>query len=98
MVSNGGVLTCVEAGKGAMLYRTRLGGLGQYVASPVIAGSKLILASEEGLVSVVQTGDEFKILGQFELGESVQVTPALGKETLYVRGKQNLWAFGPAKR
>ena len=98
MVSNGGVLTCVDAGKGGMLYRTRLGGLGQYVASPVIAGSKLILASEEGLISVVQTGDEFKILGQFELGESIQVTPALGRETLYVRGKQNLWAFGSAMR
>jgi len=98
MVSNGGVLTCVEAGKGAMLYRTRLGGLGQYVASPVIAGNKLILASEEGLISVIRSGDEFEALGQFKLDESIQVTPALGRKTLYVRGKQNLWAFGPAKR
>ena len=98
MVSNGGVLTCVDAGKGEMLYRTRLGGLGQYVASPVVAGNNLILTSEEGLISVIQTGDEFKALGQFELGESIQVTPALGKETFYVRGKENLWAFGSANR
>ena len=68
------------------------------MASPVVAGNNLILASEEGLISAVRTGDEFKILGQFELGESVQVTPALGKETLYVRGKNNLWAFASAKR
>jgi hypothetical protein len=98
MVSNGGVLTCVEAVKGAMLYRTRLGGLGQYVASPVIAGNNLILASEEGLISVIRSGNEFEALGQFKLDESIQVTPALGRKTLYVRGKQNLWAFGPAKR
>ena len=98
MVSNGGVLTSVESGKGEMLYRTRLGGLGQYVASPVVAGNNLILASEEGLISVIRTGDEFKALGQFKLDESIQVTPALGKKTLYVRGKENLWAFGSAKR
>jgi len=98
MVSNGGVLTCVGTGEGKMIYRQRLEGRGQYVASPVVAGNNLILASEEGLISAVRTGVEFKLLGQFELGESIQVTPALGKKTLYVRGKKNLWAFGSAKR
>jgi hypothetical protein len=81
-----------------MIYRKRVGGLGQYVASPVVAGNNLILTSEEGLISVVRTGDAFKLLGQFELDESIQVTPALGRKTLYVRGKNNLWAFGSAKR
>jgi phosphoribosyl-AMP cyclohydrolase len=81
-----------------MIYRNRVGGLGQYLASPVVAGNNLILTSEEGLISVVQTDDEFKVLGQFELGESIQVTPALGRKTFYVRGKNNLWAFGSAKR
>ena len=97
MISNGGVLTCVDAGNGEMVYRKRLEGRGQYVASPLIAGNHLILASEDGLISTVGTGDEFRILGQFELGESIQVTPALGQNTLYVRGKNNLWAFGSAK-
>ena len=97
MISNGGVLTCVDAGKGKMVYRKRLEGRGQYVASPLIAGNHLILASEDGLISTVGTGDEFRILGQFELGESIQVTSALGQNTLYVRGKNNLWAFGSAK-
>ena len=58
----------------------------------------MILASEEGLISVVRTGDEFKVIGQFELDESIQVTPALGRETLYLRGENNLWAFGVTKR
>ena len=57
------------------------------VASPLIAGNHLILASEDGLISTVGTGDEFRILGQFELGESIQVTPALGQNTLSSAGK-----------
>ena len=61
MISNGGVLTCVDAGKGKMVYRKRLEGRGQCVASPLIAGNHLILASEDGLISTVGTGDEFRL-------------------------------------
>lgn len=68
------------------------------MASPVVAGNNLILASEQGLISVIRTGDEFKALGQFNLDESIQVTPSLGKESFYVRGKENLWAFGSGNR
>ena len=94
MISNGGVLTCVDASKGEMIYRRRLEGRGQYLASPVVAGDDLILASEEGLVSVVRTGDEFKVLGRHDLGETIEVTPALGKDALFLRGKKFLWSFG----
>ena len=94
MVSNGGVLTCVDADLGKMVYRRRLGGYGQYLASPVIAGNRLLLASEEGLLSLVRTGREFALLGQLQLPEKTRVTPALGKKTFYLRGESHLWAFG----
>tara|TARA_B100001115_G_scaffold154349_1_gene125209 strand:+ start:1168 stop:2697 length:1530 start_codon:yes stop_codon:yes gene_type:complete len=94
MISNGGVLTCVDASKGEMIYRRRLEGRGQYVSSPVVAGNDLILASEEGLVSIIRTGDEFKAIGRYDLGETIEVTPALGKDTLFLRSKNFLWAFG----
>ena len=94
MISNGGVLTCVDTEKGKMIYRKRIGGLGQYVASPVVAGKNLILVSEEGLVSVVRTGKKFELLGQLELKEKIRVTPALGINHLYIRSKSHLWAFG----
>ena len=94
MVSNGGVLTCVDADLGKMVYRRRLGGYGQYLASPVIAGNRLLLASEEGLLSLVRSGKEFALLGQLQLPEKTRVTPALGKKTFYLRGESHLWAFG----
>ena len=94
MVSNGGVLTCLSTGVGQMVYRKRLPGLGQYVASPVVAGQNLIFVSEEGLLSVVRAGKEFKLLGQLNVKENIRVTPAVGRQNLYLRGDSHLWAFG----
>ena len=93
MVCNGGVLACVDASNGKLLYRERLGGFGQYSASPVVANGHLYLASEAGLVSVVQTGDKFAIIHRHDLGESIHVTPALSMRTLYLRSEKHLWAF-----
>ena len=76
-----------------IIYRARLGGLGHYRASPIIASDHLYFASEEGVISVVKTGDEMDIVNQYELGEPIMVTPALDSDTLYVRGEKNLWAF-----
>ena len=65
-----------------------------YVASPVVAGQNLIFVSEEGLLSVVRAGKEFKLLGQLNVEENIRVTPAVGIENLYLRGDSHLWAFG----
>ena len=93
MVRSGGVLTAVNAITGKIIYRDRLGGLGHYRASPIIAGNHIFLASEEGVISVVKAGDKMEIVSQYELGEPIMVTPALDSDTLYVRGEKNLWAF-----
>ena len=93
LICNGGVLGCVDATKGKLIYRKRLGGLGQFSASPVIANDHLYLCSEEGLVTVASTGDAFKVVHQKELGEHVFVTPSLDATTLYLRGEKRLWAF-----
>lgn len=93
MVRSGGVLTAVDAKTGTMLYRERLGGFGQYVSSPVIARNHLYLASEIGLVSVVPTGESFEIAHQYDLKATIEATPALDEDTLYLRTKSHLHAF-----
>ena len=77
MVRSGGVLACVDADNGKLLYRDRLGGLGQYSASPVIASGHLYLVSEPGILSVVKADDSFKVTHQYDLAEEVVTTPAI---------------------
>lgn len=93
MVRSGGVLACVDADNGKLLYRDRLGGLGQYSASPVIASGHLYLVSEPGILSVVKADDSFKVTHQYDLAEEVVTTPAIDRDTIYIRTKKQLWAF-----
>ncbi|MFT5125326.1 MAG: outer membrane protein assembly factor BamB [Kiritimatiellia bacterium] len=93
LVRNGGFLAAIDAADGKTCYVERLGGGGQYSASPVIAGDRLYLASDRGLVSVVRTGVAFEALHQADLEERIFATPALDESTIYIRTEKHLMAF-----
>ena len=93
MVRNGGTLAAVDPDKGKLTYRGRLGGTGQYSASPVAANGHLYLLSDEGTLSVVKAGETFELVHRFQLPEEASVTPALDGDTIYLRGTQHLWAY-----
>jgi outer membrane protein assembly factor BamB len=93
LVRNGGILACVDASTGKMIYDERLGAGGQYSASPVIANGHVYLVSNKGVVTVVKAGAEFARAHQYDVCESVFVTPGIDGNSIYVRGEGNLWAF-----
>ena len=93
LTCDGGILSAVDADNGEIIYRQRLGAGGHYRASPVIANGHLYLISEEGVVSVVRTGDDFELVHQHDLQERVSATPAVDASTIYVRTKTQLFAF-----
>ncbi|MED5587025.1 MAG: PQQ-binding-like beta-propeller repeat protein [Verrucomicrobiota bacterium] len=93
LVRNGGLLAAVDAKEGDQLYRERLGGSGQYSASPVAANGHLYLISNLGLLSVVKTGRKFNLIHSYDLKEPVLVTPAIDATTLYIRSEKNLVAL-----
>lgn len=94
LVRSGGLLCCRDLATGKQIYDERIGAPGGYYASPITADGQIYLASDRGTVTVVQAGDEFKVLGQSELGEPITATPAPVGEGLYVRSSKHLWAFG----
>ena len=93
LVRDGGILTCVRADTGEVIYRERLGAAGQYLASPVLAGDHLYLLSGKGVVTVVNCGDQFKIAHQADLKASIGATPAMDPDSLYIRTDQALLGF-----
>ena len=92
MVRSGGLLAAMNAATGKLLYSERLGGSGQYSASPVIANDHLYLAAETGQITIVKTGDTFQIAHQHKLGEPIYVSPAFDSNTFYIRGAKHPWA------
>ncbi len=93
LACDGGILCAVDADNGEMVYRKRLGAAGHYRSSPVVANDHLYVISEQGVMSVVKTGDDFELMHQHDFGETVAATPAFDESTIYIRTKTHLFAF-----
>ena len=93
LVRDGGILTCVNATTGDLVYRQRLGPSGQYSTSPVIANGHLYLFSTKGNLSVVKCGDTFELVHKSDFKSTVAATPAIDKRGIYVRTEESLMAF-----
>jgi hypothetical protein len=93
VANNGGIISCMDAKKGSVIYRGRVNAPGMYFASPVAAGGKVFVASAEGVVTVLGGGETLEILANNDLGEPVYGTPAIVGSTIYIRSSAHLWAF-----
>jgi outer membrane protein assembly factor BamB len=91
---NGGIVYCRLARTGELLYTGRLGAPGYYYSSPVAADQRIYIASAEGVVVVLDAGDELKILATNKLDGEILATPALIDGNIYVRTDSYLYAFG----
>ena len=98
VLGNPGVFDAYDLHTGKELYRQRLGTVGSgFSASPVAADGKIYLSNEDGEVTVVASGAEFKQLATSSMGELLMATPALSDGVMYVRTLRTLWAIGRAR-
>ena len=93
-IRDGGLLSCFNANDGKVYFRERIGITGSYFASPVEAGGKIYIASRNGVVTVVESGDKLKIIAKNDLKELITATPAVVDNKLYIRTDKALYAFG----
>ncbi|HEX4951987.1 MAG TPA: PQQ-binding-like beta-propeller repeat protein [Thermoanaerobaculia bacterium] len=95
VLSEDGVLAVYRSASGEPVYRQRVGSGERFSASPVLSGGRLYLASEDGEVFVVAAGPSYRLLATNPVGEPCLATPALVGNTLYLRARSHLFAFGP---
>jgi outer membrane protein assembly factor BamB len=86
---NTGVASCLEAATGQAMWRERLGG--NYSASPVLADGRLYFCSEEGKVTVLAAGRDFKPLATNQLGDGFMASPAVAGKDLFLRSRSHLY-------
>lgn len=96
VADDNGVLTAFEAASGTQLFRERIpgGGKSTYSASPVSAGGRLYITSEEGQVDVIAVAREYKHIASNKMGEVCMATPAVSDGLLLVRGRDHLFCIG----
>ena len=93
VLNNAGVLNCADTTTGERLWRLRL--KGPYASSPVAAGNLLYFFDEKGGAQVVDISapgeTEGRIVGEMDLGEMIQCTPAIADGAIFVRSNGKIW-------
>ena len=97
-VRNGGIVACLNALTGALLWQERLAARGDYYASPVVADGKLYVLSEEGVTSVLAAAPTFQLLSANPLDERCLASPAIADGCIFIRSDDSLFCIGPTRR
>lgn len=93
---NGNVF-CYDALSGEEIYKEKLGDVKSFSTSPVIADGKMYISDEDGMVYVVQTGREFKLLASYPLGDICMTSPAITENILFFRTQKKLIAISKSE-
>jgi outer membrane protein assembly factor BamB len=88
-IEDNGVVTCWEAMTGKVVWSERIGG--HYSASPLAAGDRIYLFSEEGKTTVLAAGREYKKLAESQLGDGFMASPAVAGNAIFLRSRSNLY-------
>jgi outer membrane protein assembly factor BamB len=96
MVNDAGIVSCLDAKTGTQVWQSRV--QGTYSASPIVAGGRLYLFSEEGKTTVLEAGRAFKVLAENQLGDGFMASPAVAGDALYLRSRTHLYRIEGGSR
>ena len=63
------------------------------LSAPVFGDGKIYVTSEPGVVSVLESGPEQKVLANNDFGEPIAATPALVDGQIFVRTRTKLYCI-----
>ncbi|MBI3865466.1 MAG: PQQ-binding-like beta-propeller repeat protein [Planctomycetia bacterium] len=96
VVDDGGVMTCLEAMTGKVVYAERLGG-GDYWSSPVYADGRIYCTNQQGKTTVVAPKRALRILATNELTGFFRASPAVTGRSLIQRSETHLYRIEQRK-
>jgi outer membrane protein assembly factor BamB len=95
MISDSGILTTLDPTTGQVFKQSRLRGVpGSYLASIVAADGKIFIASQSGIVAVLNAGGDQELLSANNLDEDIFATPAIDRNRIFIRTVGALYCFG----
>lgn len=91
-----GIFQCLEAKTGKQVYRRRIAtsDAKSFVASLLAGDGHIYVPAEEGNMLVIRAGEEYELVAENPLGESLLSTPAISDGVMYLRGAKHLVAVG----
>ncbi|HJR59262.1 MAG TPA: PQQ-binding-like beta-propeller repeat protein [Vicinamibacterales bacterium] len=93
LMSDGGILTCLDAKTGVVVYEGGRPPVAATFRSSLVAfGDRILQTSEEGDTFVIKAGPRHEVLHTNSVGEPVWASLAFAHDTIYIRGDKHLFA------
>lgn len=89
VVQDAGVASCIDAATGDEVWVKRLGG--NFASSPIYAGGRIYLCSQEGDTLVIEPGREYRELAKNKLDDGCMSSPAALGKSLFLRTRTHLY-------
>ncbi len=94
MVDDRGLVTCLDAKTGTVIWGPETTTEGIVSASPILSDGKLYILNEKAVTSIVSIGSEFKLLETNELdGTYTLASPAVSGSQLFIRTSTHLYCI-----
>jgi len=94
VVSNrGGNVVCYDGLTGEKVYSTKIDGAGAFWSTPWFYDGKMLVADDKGVTHVIQTGKEYKLLGQNKLNDIFWTSVAASNGKYILKGAQSLYCL-----
>lgn len=94
MVSDDGMLTCLEAQTGTQVCRERIGG--NFAASPIYADGRIYFFNQKGQTTVFKPGRSYEHIATNTLDDGFMASPAVAGKALFLRTKSHLYRIEAA--
>jgi outer membrane protein assembly factor BamB len=92
VINDNAILQVADAKTGQSIYKARVGGGSQtFSSSPIAAGGRILVLSEDGETFVFEAGDTYREVARNSLGEMSLATPAADADSLYLRTQTRLY-------
>lgn len=88
-----GILNCIDATTGKVVYEGQRIERGTYSSSPLLADGKLYCTNEEGTTTVVKAGPQFEIFGVNKLDSHTLASPVAVGNQIFIRTADYLYCI-----
>ncbi|MBT5691249.1 MAG: PQQ-binding-like beta-propeller repeat protein [Opitutae bacterium] len=95
ILHNEGIFAAYDLKNGTEHFIKRIPHKGHgFSASPVAADGQIFLPGEDGTILKMKAGKHYHLLSTHEMGEPLMASPAISGNTLFLRGRDHLFAVG----
>jgi hypothetical protein len=88
-----GIINCLDAQTGKVVYEGQRIERGTYSASPLLADGKIYCINEEGTTSVIKAGPQFEVLGVSKLDSHTLASPVAVNNQIFIRNAEYLYCI-----